>query len=118
MALLEGDWNKPFPIPIIPDARIICHIVAFLSYKVNINNAMQYVAGPNRVKILLPYLPDNLPAIGAVIDKVREYGRINKPVISALYFKISCKKNGNKIHCHIRSHYGKIAKCERFYFEH
>jgi len=37
---------------------------------------MQYVAGPNRVKILLPYFPDSLPAIGAVIDKVREYGRI------------------------------------------
>ena len=56
-----------------------------------------YTIGPARVKYLLPYFPDNLPLIGAITDRVTEYGNIKSPVIRGLYSKISCKKNGSRI---------------------
>ena len=40
IALLEGDWNSPFPIPIIPDAKIICHIWVEVSKVVKIKSAI------------------------------------------------------------------------------
>ena len=64
---------------------------------VNIKSAIQYTIGPAIVKYLLPYLPDSLPLIGAINESVTEYGKINIPVTNALYFRISCKKKGNKI---------------------
>ena len=58
IALLEGDWKQPLPIPIITEAAIISHIWVFVLNVVNIISEIIYIAGPINVKALLPCFPE------------------------------------------------------------
>ena len=91
IALLEGDWKSPFPIPIIPEAKTISHIVVVVLNVVKIISAIIYTVGPARVKCRPPYLPARFPLIGAITDSVTEYGKINKPALKASNCNISIK---------------------------
>ena len=57
IAVLDGDWNKPFAIPMNPETKTIACIGVFSSKVINSANARMYVAAPNKVMFLLPCFP-------------------------------------------------------------
>ena len=91
IALFDGDWNKPLPMPKMPDAMIICQISVEVLNVENISNDVINTQGPIRVRSLLPYFPAKYPLIGATIINVNEYGKINNPALNASKLSISIK---------------------------